>query len=108
MPVHVPALSFYGHQGNPSFRGITVAPHTMPHGTLLLLLICPCPSTSLLLPHPANGPPSLLWCMQDRVAIVATRAIAAGQELTYDYNLESFGTFAPACHCGSSKCTGKL
>jgi uncharacterized protein len=42
-----------------------------------------------------------------RVWIVALRDIAAGEELTYDYNLYDGEGDAP-CFCGAEKCRGSL
>jgi len=49
-----------------------------------------------------------------RVFIEARRAIAAGEELTYDYRLSFDGRItrkiraAYACHCGAARCRGTL
>lgn len=42
-----------------------------------------------------------------RIWIVAARDIAAGEELSYDYNLYDGDGNAP-CHCGSRNCRGTL
>lgn len=38
--------------------------------------------------------------------IMARRSIAAGEELTCDYNINITGGTAWPCHCGSSRCRG--
>ncbi|HUI89902.1 MAG TPA: SET domain-containing protein-lysine N-methyltransferase [Anaerolineales bacterium] len=49
-----------------------------------------------------------------RVYIEATKNIAAGEELTYDYNLTREGHDTPetekqfACHCGAKSCRGTM
>ena len=40
-----------------------------------------------------------------RVGIFTSRAIPAGEELTYDYNFEAFGDSQP-CVCGAPSCRG--
>lgn len=40
-----------------------------------------------------------------RVGVFASRPIEKGEELSYDYNFESFGT-RQACRCGAAKCKG--
>jgi SET domain-containing protein len=42
-----------------------------------------------------------------RVWVIALRDIAAGEELTYDYNLYD-GEGAAPCHCGAATCRGTL
>ena len=42
-----------------------------------------------------------------RVWIIAARKIAAGEELTYDYNLYDGDGHAP-CRCGSTDCRGTM
>lgn len=42
-----------------------------------------------------------------RVGIVASRDLVAGEELSYDYNFESFGQ-DKVCHCGEKNCRGFL
>jgi uncharacterized protein len=39
--------------------------------------------------------------------IIAARNIAAGEELTYDYNLFD-GDFDAPCHCGAKSCRGSM
>jgi SET domain-containing protein len=43
-----------------------------------------------------------------RVWIVAIRDIAAGEELTYDYNLYDGGDDLNLCNCGAKKCRGTM
>jgi hypothetical protein len=51
---------------------------------------------------------------EGRIYIEATRAIRAGEELTYDYNLVLEERHTPAakrenpCHCGEKRCRGTL
>jgi SET domain-containing protein len=47
--------------------------------------------------------------INNRIWIIALRNIAAGEELTYDYNLfdADLGELAP-CYCGSPKCRGTM
>jgi|SRR5437868_2316027 len=45
--------------------------------------------------------------IRGRVWIIAARHIAAGEELTYDYNLYDGDMEAP-CHCGASNCRGSM
>lgn len=41
--------------------------------------------------------------------VVATAAIAAGEEITFDYNTTEFDLAAPfACHCGAGGCLGSI
>lgn len=42
-----------------------------------------------------------------QVGVFASRMIAEDEELTYDYNFESFGT-RQVCRCGSSLCKGYI
>ena len=42
------------------------------------------------------------------IGIVATRAIAAGEELTFDYQLDLEGSAATRCLCGEASCRGLL
>lgn len=39
--------------------------------------------------------------------IVARRAIAAGEEITFDYNVNLTEGSSWACHCGAARCPGK-
>jgi SET domain-containing protein len=47
--------------------------------------------------------------IDDRIWIIALRDIAAGEELTYDYNIYDAepGEKCP-CHCGASDCRGTM
>jgi SET domain-containing protein len=47
--------------------------------------------------------------IENRVWIIALRDIAAGEELTYDYNIYDAepGEKSP-CHCGASQCRGTM
>lgn len=45
--------------------------------------------------------------IQGRVWIIAARAIEAGEELTYDYNLYD-GDFDAPCTCGAKNCRGTM
>jgi SET domain-containing protein len=42
-----------------------------------------------------------------RIAVFANREIAPGEELTYDYKFESFGSAQP-CLCGAENCRGMI
>jgi uncharacterized protein len=42
----------------------------------------------------------------DASTIMARRRIAAGEELTCDYNINITGGTAWACHCGATRCRG--
>jgi len=47
--------------------------------------------------------------IKGRVWIIAARDIAAGEELTYDYNLYDGDLDDPApCFCGAPKCRGSM
>lgn len=41
------------------------------------------------------------------VYIVARRDIAAGEEITFDYNLNASGGNSWPCHCGAARCRGE-
>jgi SET domain-containing protein len=43
-----------------------------------------------------------------RVFIVAIRDIAAGEELTYEYNLFDSDDDDADCYCGAAKCRGTM
>jgi uncharacterized protein len=43
-----------------------------------------------------------------RVYIIATRAIAAGEELTYEYNLHDSDEDDADCYCGAHACRGTM
>ena len=45
---------------------------------------------------------------RDATYLVARRAIAPGEELTYDYNINTSGGNAWPCHCGSPRCLGTV
>ena len=42
------------------------------------------------------------------IYIVATRAIAAGEELTYEYNLHDSDDEDADCYCGAANCRGTM
>jgi uncharacterized protein len=44
----------------------------------------------------------------ERVYLFAVRDIAAGDELTYDYNLTNSNEREMPCHCASRKCRGTM
>ena len=47
--------------------------------------------------------------IKGQIWVVATRDIAAGEELTYEYNLhDSDDTDEASCHCGAPKCRGTM
>jgi uncharacterized protein len=43
-----------------------------------------------------------------RIWVVATRDIAPGEELTYEYNLHDSDDDDANCHCGAAKCRGTM
>jgi uncharacterized protein len=43
-----------------------------------------------------------------RVYVVAVRNIAAGEELTYEYNLHDSDDQDQNCYCGAKKCRGTM
>jgi len=53
-------------------------------------------------------PNAYLWYESDRCVIKARRAIAAGDEVTIDYNVNISGGSAWPCHCGSRRCLGTV
>jgi len=44
----------------------------------------------------------------DHIYVVAIRDIAAGEELTYEYNLYDSEDEEGDCHCGAPKCRGTM
>lgn len=46
--------------------------------------------------------------MDGRIWIVATRDIAAGEELTYEYNLHDSDDDDADCYCGAERCRGTM
>jgi SET domain-containing protein len=44
----------------------------------------------------------------ERIYLFALKDIAAGEELTYDYNLTNSNEHEMPCHCDSSKCRGTM
>lgn len=44
----------------------------------------------------------------DRIFIRATRDIAAGEELVYEYNLHDSDDEDGGCHCGATRCRGTM
>jgi uncharacterized protein len=47
--------------------------------------------------------------IDNRIWVVATRDIAPGEELTYEYNLhDSDDEDGADCHCGAAKCRGTM
>ena len=44
----------------------------------------------------------------ERIYLCAVKDIAAGEELTYDYNLTNSNEREMACHCDSKKCRGTM
>jgi SET domain-containing protein len=46
--------------------------------------------------------------LDGRIWVVATRDIAAGEELTYEYNLHDSDDDDADCHCGMAKCRGTM
>ncbi|KAG0191058.1 histone methyltransferase set2 [Apophysomyces sp. BC1034] len=43
-----------------------------------------------------------------RIGIFTSRAIKAGQELTFDYKFERYGAVAQKCYCGEPNCKGYI
>jgi SET domain-containing protein len=43
----------------------------------------------------------------EAIFIVARRDIAAGEEITFDYNLNTSGGNSWPCHCGAARCRGE-
>ncbi|OAD03654.1 hypothetical protein MUCCIDRAFT_38052, partial [Mucor lusitanicus CBS 277.49] len=41
-----------------------------------------------------------------RIGIFTSRAITAGEELTFDYKFERYGAMAQRCYCGEPNCKG--
>jgi hypothetical protein len=41
-----------------------------------------------------------------RIGIFTSRAIKAGEELTFDYKFERYGAIAQKCYCGERNCKG--
>lgn len=46
--------------------------------------------------------------MDGRIFVVAIRDIAAGEELTYEYNLYDSDDENADCYCGAKKCRGTM
>jgi uncharacterized protein len=46
--------------------------------------------------------------LDGRIWVVATRDIAAGEELTYEYNLHDSDDDDANCYCGTKKCRGTM
>lgn len=46
--------------------------------------------------------------LDGRIWVVATRDIAPGEELTYEYNLHDSDDDDADCHCGAVKCRGTM
>ncbi len=44
----------------------------------------------------------------DRIFIIAVRDIAAGEELTYEYNLYDSDDDTQDCYCGATQCRGTM
>jgi SET domain-containing protein len=44
----------------------------------------------------------------ERIFVVALRDIAAGEELTYEYNLYDSDEATQDCYCGAAKCRGTM
>ena len=43
----------------------------------------------------------------EAIFIVARRDIAAGEEITFDYNINTSGGNSWPCHCGATRCRGE-
>jgi SET domain-containing protein len=48
------------------------------------------------------------WVVKGRIYLSTRRRVLAGEELTYDYNMEGEDAPDDACRCGSKNCRGKL
>lgn len=50
------------------------------------------------------------WVVGDRLrmGIFCERAIVAGEELTFNYNVDRYGAEPQACYCGEPNCTGYI
>ncbi len=46
--------------------------------------------------------------MDNRIYVLAVRDIAAGEELTYEYNLHDSDDDEADCYCGTAKCRGTM
>ena len=46
--------------------------------------------------------------IEGRIWVVATRDIAPGEELTYEYNLHDSDDDDADCYCGATKCRGTM
>lgn len=50
------------------------------------------------------------WVVGDKLkmGIFTKRSIAAGEEITFDYNVDRYGSEAQPCYCGEANCIGVL
>ncbi|EDS35628.1 set domain protein [Culex quinquefasciatus] len=53
---------------------------------------------------------TLLWKVggSQSVGLFALKDLKAGEELTFNYNFETFGDQKKICHCGAAKCSGLI
>ena len=50
------------------------------------------------------------WIIGNRmlIGIFTKKAVKEGEELTFDYQFERYGSKAQICHCGTDKCSGYI
>jgi len=63
--------------------------------------------TAMFINHSCN-PNCETEDIDDRIFVVAIRDIAAGEELTYEYNLFDSDDEDGDCHCGAARCRGTM
>ena len=64
--------------------------------------------TAMFLNHSCDPNCETVQEEDGRVFVMAIRAIAAGEELTYEYNLHDSDDEEADCYCGASRCRGTM